>query len=530
MEHTTQQKQFKKLYLGIELGSTRIKAVLINENHEVLAQGNYDWENQMQDGIWTYSLDMVHTGLQACYHALKENVKTKYGFVLKKLDGMGISAMMHGYLVFDKAGNLLTPFRTWRNTMSETASKQLTELFQYNIPQRWSIAHLYQAILNKEPHVKQIAFQTTLAGYVHYLLTGEKVLGVGEASGMFPIDSSKIDYDEAMVQKFNEKISGEQLPWKLRDIFPKVLNAGDAAGHLTTAGAAFLDVEHDLCADVPLCPPEGDAGTGMVATNSINVGSGNVSAGTSVFAMVVLEKALSRVYEALDMVTTPSGDLVAMVHCNNGTSELNAWANIFSQFLNGMNVKADLDDIYGILFQKALQAELDGGGLIACNYLSGEPITGFTSGVPLFVRKPDGHFTLENFMLTLIYSSLSTLKMGMDILTQKENVKIHQMFGHGGFFKTPLVGQKIMSAIMRAPLSVLETAGEGGAWGCAVLAAYKQQKEAGMSLSNYLQRRVFLNVECNTQMADEALINGFDAFIKDYKKCLIVERTAVKEL
>ncbi len=461
-----------KTVLGIEFGSTRIKAVLIGEDHMPIASGSHEWENQYENGVWTYSLEAVWAGLQDSYQKLSKEVSEKYGVALKTIGAIGFSAMMHGYVVVDKDGKLLVPFRTWRNTITGQASEQLTELFQFNIPQRWSIAHLYQAILNKEPHVKDINHQTTLAGYVHWMLTGEKVLGVGEASGMFPIDSKINNYDEGMLEQFNEKLKAENISWKLQDILPKVLMAGDAAGVLTEEGAKRLDPTGQLQAGIPLCPPEGDAGTGMVATNSVAVRTGNVSAGTSVFAMIVLEKALSKLYPEIDMVTTPTGKPVAMVHSNNCTSDLNAWVDVFAEFTKVLGVDISESKLYETLYQKALTGDADAGGLLAFNYVSGEHITHFEEGRPLFVRTPESRFTLANFIRVNLFSSLGALKIGMDILFEQEKVKLDQLLGHGGFFKTKGVGQKIMAAAMNVPVSVMETAGEGGAWGIALLASY----------------------------------------------------------
>lgn len=517
-------------FLGIEFGSTRIKAVLIDDHHKVIAQGNHDWENQMENGIWTYSLDAVINGLQSCYQQLKKDYYSQYGKCLHHLDGMGISAMMHGYLVFDAKGALLTPFRTWRNTMTLQASRELSDLFQFHIPQRWSIAHLYQAILNKEAHVSDIALQTTLAGYVHYLLTGNNVLGIGEASGMFPIDTEAKDYDAHMLELFDKAIENPAYPWKLREILPKVLLAGEDAGILSEEGAKLLDPTGDLKPGVPLCPPEGDAQTGMVATNSIQPRSGNVSAGTSVFAMVVLEEPLKKMYEEIDVVTTPEGNPVAMVHCNNGTSELNAWIGIFQEVLQLAGKTVNKNDLYQLLFHKALEADAAAGGLLACNYLSGEHITGFAKGFPLFVRSADSTFDLANFMLTQLYASLATLKIGMDILTQQEHVQLDHMYGHGGLFKTPEVGQKIMAAAMHAPISVMTTAGEGGAWGSAVLAAYRVNRNKYSSLLDYLERNVFSQTQNCTIRASEELQEGFDSYIASYKKELFVERAAIRYL
>ena len=516
--------------LGIELGSTRIKAVLIDEKHNPIASGSHDWENRYENGIWTYSLDDVWSGLQDCYRNLAADVKAKYDLPLQKIGAIGFSAMMHGYMAFDNGGNLLVPFRTWRNTMTETAAKELTELFKFNIPQRWSIAHLYQAILNKEPHVKDITYLTTLAGYVHWKLTGHKVLGVGEASGMFPIDSKTNDFDKLMVALFDGKVKSENLPWNLRNILPEVLSAGEAAGVLTDEGARLLDPSGQLMPGIPLCPPEGDAGTGMVATNSVAKRTGNVSAGTSVFAMIVLENALSKVYPEIDMVTTPSGSPVAMVHCNNCTSDLNAWIELFREFTDVLGVQVDQNKLFQVLYQKALEGDVDCGNLLAYNYLSGEHITHFEEGRPLFVRTPNSQFTLANFMRVHLFSALGALKIGLDILFEQEGVKIDQVLGHGGFFKTKGVGQKVMAAAMNVPVSVMETAGEGGAWGIALLAAYALHKSDSKSLENYLSMKVFADQKGETLAPDEQDVKSFAAFMERYKTGLVIERAAVDAL
>ncbi len=516
-----------KTVLGIELGSTRIKAVLIGEDHAPIASGSFEWENQYEHGVWTYSLDNVWKGLQESYQNLSKEVSEKYSVTLKTVGAMGFSAMMHGYLAFDKNGNLLVPFRTWRNTMTGQAAEKLTDLFQFNIPQRWSIAHLYQAILNKEAHIKDISHQTTLAGYVHWKLTGQKVLGVGEASGMFPIDSKINDYDKKMLGQFNEKLKAENISWKLEDILPKVLVAGDAAGFLTEEGAKLLDPSGGLKAGIPLCPPEGDAGTGMVATNSVAERTGNVSAGTSVFAMIVLEKALSKLYPEIDMVTTPTGKPVAMVHANNCTSDLNAWVGLFGEFTNALGVEISQSKLFEMLYKSALAGDADGGGLLAYNYLSGESITDLTEGRPLFIRTPESRFTLPNFMRTHLFSSVGTLKIGMDILSQ-ENVKLDQLLGHGGFFKTEGVGQKIMAAAMNTSVSVMETAGEGGAWGMALLAAYVLNKTGNETLEDYLNGKVFANEKSSTIAPDKKDVDGFAVFMERYKAGLDIERAAVE--
>lgn len=517
-----------KTALGIEFGSTRIKAVLIDDKHDSIASGSHDWENRLEDNIWTYTLDDIWGGLQDAYKNLVEDVKEKYDETLTKVSSIGFSAMMHGYMAFDQAGELLVPFRTWRNTMTEEASKKLTEAFSYHIPQRWSIAHLYQAILRGEAHVKDIAYLTTLAGYVHWKLTGEKVLGVGEASGMFPIDIETKDYDQTMIKTFNELIKDQGFEWKLEDILPKVLMAGDQAGTLSEAGAKLIDPSGNLKAGILLCPPEGDAGTGMVATNSVTRKTGNVSAGTSVFAMIVLEKELKKVHDEIDLVTTPSGDLVGMVHCNNCTSDLNAWVNLFKEFAQTFGMKdVDMNELFGTLYNKALEGDADCGGLLAYNYFSGEHITGFEEGRPLFVRKPDSNFNLANFMRVHLYTALGALKTGLDILMKEEDVKVDKLLGHGGLFKTEGVGQKIMAAAIDAPVSVMKTAGEGGAWGMAVLAEYMIDKKDGEALDEYLSNKVFAEEDGTTIAPEEKDVKGFDEFINRYQKGLAIERVAV---
>ena len=519
-----------KAVLGIEFGSTRIKAVLVDENNMPIASGDHDWENRLENGVWTYTLDDIWTGLQDCYQKMTEDVKAKYGVAVEKLAGIGFSAMMHGYLAFDKDGNLLVPFRTWRNTITQEASEALTKEFNFHVPQRWSIAHLYQAILNGEEHVPQVDFFTTLDGYIHWQLTGEKVLGVGSASGMFPIDSTIKDYDKAMIQKFDELVAPKGFPWKLEHLLPKVLLAGDKAGVLTEEGAKKLDPTGTLQAGCPLCPPEGDAGTGMVATNSVKQRTGNVSAGTSVFAMIVLEKALKSVHEEIDMVTTPSGDAVAMVHCNNCTSDLNAWVNIFKEFAESFGIDVDMNKLFGTLYNKALEGDKDCGGLLAYNYFSGEHITGFEEGRPMFVRTPDSKFSLANFMRANLYTSLGALKVGLDILLKEEEVAIDRITGHGGLFKTKGVGQKILAAAMDATVSVMKTAGEGGAWGIALLASYMVNKDAGEALEDYLQNKVFGGDEGEKMDPDPEDVKGFDEFIKRYRAGFPIERAAIDSL
>jgi len=527
LAQTQQAIESGRTVLGIELGSTRIKAVLIDENHRPVASGSYDWENQYENGIWTYSLEDAWIGLQESYRNLCSEVQEKYNTTLTKIGAIGFSAMMHGYLAFDRDGNLLAPFRTWRNTITGQASEQLMELFQFNIPQRWSIAHLYQAILNREAHVKDISHLTTLAGYVHWKLTGQKVLGVGEASGMFPIDSQVNDYDQRMLALFNQRLEAENIPWKLQDILPGILVAGEPAGVLSEAGAHLLDPTGRLQAGIPLCPPEGDAGTGMVATNSVAERTGNVSAGTSVFAMIVLEKALSKVYPEIDMVTTPAGKPVAMVHSNNCTTDLNAWVNLFHEFTGALGVEISQSRLFELLYKQALAGDPDGGGLLAYNYVSGEHITHFEEGRPLFVRKPENRFTLANFMRTHLFASIGALKIGLDILFEQEQVRIDQILGHGGFFKTETVGQKIMAAAFNVPVSVMETAGEGGAWGIALLAAYLRNKEDGQALEDYLTNQVFAGEQATTIAPDPVDLEGFTTFMERYKKGLVIERAAV---
>ena len=515
---------FTKTALGIELGSTRIKAVLIDEAHVPIASGDYEWENQLVNGIWTYSMEAVHTGLQQCFAALKADVKEKFGAELSTVGAIGVSAMMHGYLPFDRDGKQLAEFRTWRNTITGEAAEKLSELFCFNIPQRWSIAHLYQAILNGEEHVGDVAFLTTLAGYIHWRLTGEKILGVGDASGVFPIDSAKLDYDERMVQKF-KALTGVDL----RSILPKVLRAGENAGYLTEAGALFLDPGGTLQAGIPVAPCEGDAGTGMAATNSVRVRTGNVSAGTSDFAMIVTDRALG-VHREIDMVTTPDGLPVAMVHCNNCTSDINAWVNLFSEFCMMMGVEADRGELFTRLFNIALEGESDCGGLLSYNYFSGEGVTDLDEGRPVFARLPDSRFTLANFMRTHLLSALSTLKIGLDILTNTEHVAIEKLYGHGGFFKTPGVGQRMLSAAVGAPVSVMETAGEGGPYGMALLAAFMLWKGEGETLPDYLDKRVFADAKASVLMADDEDVAGFDAFLERYRKAFPMERCATEVL
>lgn len=515
---------------GIELGSTRIKTVLIDDSHVPIAAGSHAWENRLEDHIWTYSLEDVWKGIQASYQDMVRDAAEKYGVEVRKLGAIGFSAMMHGYMAFDQNDQLLVPFRTWRNTCTGQAAEELTELFQYNIPQRWSIAHLYQAILNGEEHVKDVAYFTTLAGYVHWSLTGQKVLGIGDASGMFPIDVNTGDFSEEMIRKFDAQVEDRGFSWKLKELLPKVLRAGEDAGTLTEAGARLLDPSGILESGTPVCPPEGDAGTGMTATNSVAQRTGNVSAGTSVFAMIVLEKELSRVHPEIDMVTTPDGSLVAMAHANNCTSDLNAWVSLFKEYTEMIGMEVDMDELFGGLYRKALEGDADCGGLLSYGYYSGETIVPVAEGRPLFVRTPDSRFNLANFMRTHLYAALGALKIGMDILVKEEKIRIDKILGHGGLFKTPKVGQKIMAAAMQAPVSVMETAGEGGAWGIALLAAYMLRKEEEESLGAYLNEKVFAGNEGTEIEPDPVDVEGFERFIERFRSGLSIEQEAIAKI
>ena len=518
-----------KAVLGMELGSTRIKAVLIGADHTPIAMGDHGWENRLENGVWTYHLEDVWTGVQDAYAKLAADVKEKYGVTLTKLSGIGVSAMMHGYLPFDKDDQQLAEFRTWRNTMTEQAAAELTELFGFNIPQRWSIAHLDQAILNGEAHVSQIAHLTTLAGYLHWQLTGQKVLGVGEASGMFPINDETGKYDQRMMAAYNQRLAAKGISWKLEDILPGVLDAGEDAGVLTEKGAKLLDPTGTLQAGALVCPPEGDAGTGMVATNSVAVRTGNVSAGTSVFAMIVLEKSLSKVYPEIDMVTTPTGKPVAMVHCNNCTSDINAWAGMLHGFAAAAGKEVSMGDVYVTLFNAAMEGDKDCDGIINYNYFSGEPVTGLEEGRPMMVRMPDSKLTFANFARSLVYGAIVSLKLGMDILTA-EKVQIDSLLGHGGFFKTPGVGQKLMAAALGTPVSVMETAGEGGPWGMALLAAYRVNRQEGETLDAYLNNKVFGDNKGSKAEPDTADAEGFNAYTKLFVAGLEAEKAATKSM
>ena len=518
-----------KAVLGLELGSTRIKAVLIGEDHAPIASGDHTWENRLENGVWTYHLSDVWAGIQDAYANLCRDVESRYGAKLTKLAALGFSAMMHGYLPFDADGNAICEFRTWRNTMTGEAAAELTELLSFNIPQRWSIAHLYQAMLNKEAHLEKLDHLTTLAGYVHLKLTGVKALGVGEASGMFPIDSETNDYDQRMVDLFDAKAKEKGYAFKLREILPKVLMAGDDAGALTEEGAKLLDPTGELEAGAPIAPPEGDAGTGMTATNAVAVRTGNVSAGTSVFAMIVLEKPLSKVYPEIDMVTTPTGKAVAMVHCNNCTSDINAWAGMLKGFAAATGAKTSMGDIYTAIFTSALAGDADCGGVVNMPLFSGEPVVGLNEGRPMMLRTPGASLSFANFSRSLVAGAMTSLKLGMDILA-KENVKIDSLLGHGGYFKTPLAGQKILSASLKTPVSVMETAGEGGPWGMALLAAYRVNKKAGQTLEQYLNENVFASAKTVTVQPDEADAAGLDAYTARFVKSLEAERAAVEHL
>jgi sugar (pentulose or hexulose) kinase len=516
-----------KAILGIEFGSTRIKAVLIDSENKPIAQGSHEWENKLVNGLWTYSIEAIWEGLQDCYSDLRNNVKKEYDTEIENLAAIGISAMMHGYMAFNDKEEILTPFRTWRNTNTGEAAAELSKLFNFNIPLRWSISHLYQCILDNEEHVNTIKYLTTLAGYIHWQITGEKVLGIGDASGMLPIDSKTMNYDQEMVNKFNQLIASKGYQWTLLDILPKVLLAGEDAGRLTEEGAKKLDVSGHLKSGAPVCPPEGDAGTGMVATNAVKQRTGNVSAGTSSFSMIVLEKKLSKPYQMIDMVTTPDGSPVAMVHCNNCTSDLNAWVNIFKEYQKLLGVPVDMNEVFGKLYNHALEGDADCGGLIAYNYFSGEPVTGLEEGRPLFVRSANDKFNLANFMRANLYASVGVLKIGNDILFKEENVNVDRITGHGGLFKTKGVGQRILAAALNSPISVMETAGEGGAWGIALLAGYLVNNKENLNLADYLEKVVFggnTGVEIAPTPED---VEGFNKYIEVYKAGLAIEQAAV---
>lgn len=520
--------QAGKAILGIEFGSTRIKAVLIDGDNKPIAQGSHEWENSLVDGLWTYSIEEIWYGLQDCYADMLKDVKAQYDCVVENLAAIGISAMMHGYMAFDENDKILVPFRTWRNTNTGQAAAKLSELFVYNIPLRWSISHLYQCILEDNSHVKDIKFLTTLAGYIHWQLTGEKVLGVGDASGMLPIDPETKDYNAEMVSKFDKLVAPKGYPWKLLDILPKVLMAGEAAGSLTEEAAKRLDVSSNLKGGIPLCPPEGDAGTGMVATNAVKQRTGNVSAGTSSFSMIVLEKDLSKPSEMIDMVTTPDGSLVAMVHCNNCTSDLNAWVKLFREYQELLGVPVDMNEVYGKLYNNALKGDADCGGVLTYNYISGEPVTGLQDGRPLVVRSANDKFNLANFIRANLYATVAVLKLGNDILFNEEKVKVDRITGHGGLFKTKGVGQRVLAAALNSPISVMETAGEGGAWGIALLAGYLVNNTDERNLADYLENVVFAG-NTGTEVSPTAEeVEGFNRYMETYKAGLAIEKAAVE--
>lgn len=520
--------QAGKAILGIEFGSTRIKAVLIDGDNKPIAQGSHEWENSLVDGLWTYSIEEIWYGLQDCYADMLKDVKAQYDCVVENLAAIGISAMMHGYMAFDENDKILVPFRTWRNTNTGQAAAKLSELFVYNIPLRWSISHLYQCILEDNSHVKDIKFLTTLAGYIHWQLTGEKVLGVGDASGMLPIDPETKDYNAEMVSKFDKLVAPKGYPWKLLDILPKVLMAGEAAGTLTEEAAKRLDVSGNLRGGIPLCPPEGDAGTGMVATNAVKQRTGNVSAGTSSFSMIVLEKDLSKPSEMIDMVTTPDGSLVAMVHCNNCTSDINAWVKLFREYQELLGVPVDMNEVYGKLYNNALKGDADCGGVLTYNYISGEPVTGLQDGRPLVVRSANDKFNLANFIRANLYATVAVLKLGNDILFNEEKVKVDRITGHGGLFKTKGVGQRVLAAALNSPISVMETAGEGGAWGIALLAGYLVNNTDERNLADYLENVVFAG-NTGTEVSPTAEeVEGFNRYMETYKAGLAIEKAAVE--
>ncbi len=516
--------------LGIELGSTRIKAVLIDEQHAPVASGSYAWENRLENGVWVYPLEQALEGIRACYADLRRDVQEKYSQKITKIAAIGISGMMHGYLVFDKEGNQIAPFRTWRNTITGPAAAELTELFQFNIPQRWSIAHLYQAILNEEPHVPHIGLLTTLASYIHGLLTGVSVVGLGEASGMFPCDPATGDFDAARVAQFDDLIAHRGYPWKLREILPAVLPAGEYAGFLTAEGTALLDESGELEPGIPLCPPEGDAGTGMAATGAVLPRTGSVSAGTSSFALLVLEQPLRHFYPEIDVVATPSGLPVAMAHTNTCSSEIDVWINLIADAAKVMGWPVDKNALYTTLFQRALEGKPDCDGIISFNYFAGEPLTGTEIGRPMVVRLPDSHMNIANFMRSQLYGAIATLKIGVDMLVEKENVQTDRLLGHGGYFKTAGVGQQILADALETPITTMETAGEGGPWGMALLAAYMIRRGSGESLEDYLQNQVFAGAKSCTLAPDAEGAAGFRRYICRYKAALSAEKAAAEML
>ncbi len=513
--------------LGVEFGSTRIKAVLINDQGDILASGGFEWENRYENGVWTYSEQAIWHGLQQAYADLSQKVQQQYQVSLQKLAGIGISAMMHGYLAFDKQGDLLVPFRTWRNNITQKSAEILTALFQYNIPQRWSIAHLYQAILNNEEHLSEVDFFTTLAGYVHWKLTGKKVLGIGDASGMFPIDMHTCQYDEKMLAQFDNLVAEKAFPWQLKAILPEVKVAGEQAGLLTENGAKLLDPTGNLQPNIPFCPPEGDAGTGMVATNSIKEKTGNISAGTSAFAMIVLEKPLSRLYEQLDMVTTPTGKLVAMAHSNNCTTDLNAWMSLFQENLQAFGVQVSTEKLYETLFNQALQGSADCGGLLSYGFHSGEHGLNLAKGCPMFIHPTNAQFNLANFMRSQLYFCFAAMKLGIDILLQQEKVNISQILGHGGIFKTQGIAQKVLASALNTPILTMNTAGEGGAWGIALLANFLGKNQ---SLESYLDEVIFKDSQTTLVNPDETMHAGYQQFMQTYQQGIAVVQTAVEQI
>ena len=517
---------FSKTCLGIELGSTRIKGVLIDENHQVIASGSHGWENDLTDGVWTYELSDAVAGVQACYAQLKADAEKKFGKPLTSVAGIGISGMMHGYLVFDKDGKQIAPFRTWRNTITGPAAAELTELFKFNIPQRWSIAHLYQAILNKEAHVKDIAKITTLSGYIHYLLTGKNAMGIDEASGMFPYDEEAVDFDGKRIAQFDELVAPYGFGWKLKDILPQVLPAGACAGYLTEEGAKLLDVSGTLQAGIPMCPPEGDAGTGMVATGAVHPRTGSISAGTSGFSLQVLERPLKNYYPEIDVVSTPAGKTVAMAHTNTCSSEIDAWVGLIADAAKVMGWPLDMNELYTKLFQAALEGEADCDGIVSFNYFAGEPLTATETGRPMLVRLPDSKMTVPNFMRAQLNGAIATLVIGMQMLRDEEDVESDMLLGHGGFFKTAGVGQQILANALNVPITAMETAGEGGPWGMALLAAYMVRKAEGETMEDYLKNRVFADAKSFSVEPDPAGVAGFKKYLERYKAALAAEKAA----
>ena len=516
----------EKSFLGIELGSTRIKAVLIDENHLPIASGSYNWENRLENGVWVYRLEDAITGIRTCYSALRRDVENKFGTTLRTVAGIGISGMMHGYLVFDKDGRQLAPFRTWRNTMTAQAAAELMELFQFNIPQRWSIAHLYQAILNGEEHVKNIACLTTLSGYIHKQLTGVDAMGVCEASGMFPYDDEVCDFDSRRLTQFDALVKPYGFPWTLRSILPKVMRAGEQAGCLTAEGAALLDETGALQPGIPFCPPEGDAGTGMVATGAVMPRTGSISAGTSAFSLQVLERPLKRYYPEIDVVATPAGKTVAMAHTNTCTSEIDAWIHLIADAAKVMGWDVDMNALYSKLFTKALEGDADCSGIISFNYFAGEPLTATEHGRPMVVRLPDSRMNIANFMRSQLYGAIATLKIGMDMLAREENVESDTLLGHGGYFKTAGVGQQFLADALNVPISTMETAGEGGPWGMALLAAYMGRKAPGQGLEDYLAKHVFADAKSITAAPSPSGVEGFRAYMRRYEACIAAEKAA----